>query len=176
MELLQRQTDKEEIALLGFCLMTNHVHHEPIPRETDSLSKYMRTMDRDYSRVQNLHKNQTGHLWQGRFFSCPVYDKWQILAYVELNPYRAQMVQDPGDWEWSSARAHLQGEDHSGLLNMELWRKNFDPYSWRQYLREFALQTAIHDQIRKATKTGRFCGHKEIAKKMEEQYRKNQKK
>jgi putative transposase len=172
LELLQRQIESKELSLLGYTFMTNHVHHEPIPRADDSLSRYMRTLDRDFSRFQNLRRNQTGHLWQARFFSCPVYDMWEVLAYIELNPVRAYMVTNPAEWEWSSARAHLTGEDHSGLLNMDLWRQHFDPRSWKKYLDQAALRTDINDRIRKATTAGRFCGPENIAKEMERKFRK----
>jgi putative transposase len=31
--------------------------------------------------------------------------------YIELNPVRAEIVKKPEDYKWSSAQAHLQGED-----------------------------------------------------------------
>jgi putative transposase len=152
--------------------MTNHVHHNAIPRTKDSLSQAMRILNRDFARVQNLRCNRTGHLWQGRFFSCPVYDPWEVLAYVELNPVRAGIVEDPYDWEWSSARAHLTGEDQSGLLDMDLWHKHFDPRSWQEYLNQAVSNIKVNDRIRKATTAGRFCGPEEIAKKLEREFRK----
>ncbi len=119
-----------------------------------------------YCRYQNLRCHRTEHLWQARFFSCPVYDNWEVLAYVELNPVRAGMVRDPRDWEWSSARAHLNGEDHSGLLDMEIWRQHFDPVSWREYLRQAAMRADVIDRIRKATSAGRLCAPDAIAKRL----------
>ncbi len=171
LELLRRQIETGTLSLPGYALMTNHVHQASIPWEEDSLSRSMRALNRDFARFQNLRCNRTGHLWQGRFFSCPVYDLWEVLAYIELNPVRAGIVLNPSDWEWSSARAHLTGEDHSGLLNMDLWRKHFDPCSWGEYLLRAALRTEINDRIRKATAAGRFYGPKEIAKKLEREFR-----
>ena len=173
LELLRRQIEAREISLLGHALMTNHVHHASIPRANDSLSRAMRTLDRDFARVQNLRCNRTGHLWQGRFFSCPVHDMWEVLAYIELNPVRAGIVEKALDWEWSSARAHLTGVDHSGLLDMDLWRKHFDPCSWQDYLNQAAPRTDVHDRIRKATTAGRYCGPEEIAKKLEREFRRS---
>jgi putative transposase len=173
LELLHRQIETREFSLLGYALMTNHVHHASIPQASDSLSRYMRTLDRDFSRFQNLRQNQTGHLWQARFFSCPVNDRWEVLAYIELNPVRAFMVANPSDWEWSSARAHLTGRDPSGLLDMDSWRKYFDPCTWREYLKQAALRTDINDRIRKATTAGRFCGPDDIAKEIDRKFRRS---
>jgi len=33
------------------------------------------------------------------------------VRYVELNPVRAEMVQNAWDYRWSSAAAHVTGED-----------------------------------------------------------------
>jgi putative transposase len=172
LELLRRQVEAGEVVLPGYALMTNHVHEAMIPRTPDSFSRAMRTVHRDFARIQNLRSNRTGHLWQGRFFSCPVHNVWDVLAYIELNPVRAGMVASASDWEWSSARAHLAGEDHSGLLDMDLWRSHFDPCSWREYLRQAAFRTEINDRIRRATTAGRFCGPEEIAKQLEREFRK----
>jgi putative transposase len=110
LDLLQRSVESREISLLGHCEMTNHVHNAIIPKAYDSLARAMQPLDRDFARYQNLRCRRTGHLWQARFFSCPAYDSWEVLAYVELNPVRAGIVLNPEDWEWSSARAHLSGE------------------------------------------------------------------
>jgi putative transposase len=48
-------------------------------------------------------------------------DEAHLLAafrYVALNPVKARLVASPGDWPWSSARAHLRGED-DGLVRVQ---------------------------------------------------------
>ena len=41
------------------------------------------------------------------------------LRYVELSPVRAGLVDKPGDWPWSSARAHPAGEADPLLSDVE---------------------------------------------------------
>ena len=55
----------------------------------------------------------TGHLWQDRFSSYAMDESHLMSAvrYVELNPCDAGLVDSPYDWAWSSARAHLHGQD-----------------------------------------------------------------
>jgi putative transposase len=31
----------------------------------------------------------------------------EVCRYVELNPVRAALVNDPADWRWSSYRSHV---------------------------------------------------------------------
>ena len=68
--------------------------------------------------MQNVQCNRTGYLWQQRYFSCPVEfaSLAEVLAYIELNPVRAGIVERPEDYEWSSARAHL-----AGLMQQDYW-------------------------------------------------------
>lgn len=84
--------------------MDNHVHLVVIPEKEHSLSDGPVQMHHDFARWQNIQCNTGGHLWQNRLISCPVEEDrvWEVLSYFELNPGRARMVENAGDWEWSS--------------------------------------------------------------------------
>ena len=114
----------------------------------------------DFSRWQQIQRDLTGHLWQNRFFSCPLDEDhfWEALRYVELNPVRAGLVRNAWEWPWSSARAHVTGIDESGPINMDPWRTRFDGNRWRSYLEEGLKSTGDLDRIRLATRTGRPLG------------------
>ncbi len=76
--------------------------------------------------IKNLINNRfnwRGHFWQGRFFSSPLDDSymWTAIRYVERNPYRAQIVEKPWDYKWSSARHHMM-IDNSSLVKDSLLR------------------------------------------------------
>ena len=64
-----------------------------------------------------LHRKRwRGHLWQERFHSFTMDEDYLLstVRYVERNPVVARLCVDPEDWKWSSARAHLKGEDDDG--------------------------------------------------------------
>src|ERR1700736_2769772 len=68
---------------------------------------------RRYTGAINTRFQWTGHLFQGRF-GAVVMDEPHLLAatrYIALNPVAAGLVSRAEDWPWSSARAHLAGED-----------------------------------------------------------------
>ena len=157
LELLAKYKDLYHIDLIGHSLMSNHVHKIPIPEFDTSLAKAIGRTHNDYSRWKNVQCNQTGHLWQARFYSCPIelVSLADVLAYVELNPVRAGLVERPEDWKWSSARAHLTGVDDTGLLSMEWWRSHFTPDSWDSFLQQKLHDRALVHRIRTATHTGR---------------------
>ena len=88
--------------------MPNHVHLILVPVHADHLHSAMRAVHGQFAqRINRMHK-QTGHLWQGRYFSSPLDSNYFInsVRYVELNPVRAGMVPKAEDYEWSSAAAH----------------------------------------------------------------------
>ena len=92
-------------AVHAYCLMTNHVHLLLTPDSTQSCIELMRDLGRRYVPYFNSRHERTGTLWEGRFRSCIAESARYVLAcyrYIELNPVRAQMVNHPADYLWSS--------------------------------------------------------------------------
>jgi len=93
--------------------MPNHVRLIAVPEAEDGLRRAIGEANRRYTRYINFQKGWKGHLWQGRFVLFPMDEHYLIAAarYIELNPVRARIAKKPENWQWSSARAHLQKED-----------------------------------------------------------------
>lgn len=102
-----------KVQIWAYCLMPNHVHLIAVPESEDGLSRAIGEAHRRYTRYINSQKEWKGHLWQGRFASFPMDDPYLIATarYIKLNPVKAGMVKRPEEYRWSSAKAHLQGED-----------------------------------------------------------------
>jgi hypothetical protein len=68
----------------------------------------MRQLNGVYTQATNRRHGLVGHLFQGRFKAILVERDAYLLElarYVVLNPVRAAIVRDAGDWPWSSYRA-----------------------------------------------------------------------
>ncbi len=106
-------------AIWAYCLMPNHVHFILVPSHPDGLRAALGEAHRRYTRRINAREGWRGHLWQERFHSF-VMDEAHLLAcarYVERNPVDAGLVATPREWPWSSARAHLDGNDANDGAN-----------------------------------------------------------
>lgn len=98
-------------AIHAYALMTNHVHLLLTPSENGSPARLMQSLGRRYVQYINRFYRRSGSLWEGRYKSSVVQAEDYLLAcqrYIELNPVRAGMVNDPGQYRWSSYR-------HNGL-------------------------------------------------------------
>jgi len=144
------------VAVWAYCLMPNHVHLILVPSTADGLRAALGEVHRRYTWRVNRREGWRGYLWQGRFSSCPM-DETHLLAcarYVELNPVRAELAKRARDWRWSSARAHLDGEDDELVAAQPLL--DFVP-DWPKLLRQ-GLSDAEGDTIRAGERTGRPLG------------------
>ena len=108
---LQKAAVDWHCAIHAYVLMTNHVHLLVTPATENGIAKLMQAVGRRYVQYINRSYRRTGSLWEGRYKSSLVQAETYLLTcmrYIELNPVRANMVQDPGQYRWSSYR-------HNGL-------------------------------------------------------------
>ena len=146
----------------AYCLMPNHVHLVLVPSKQDGLRCALGEAHRRYTRMINFRQDWRGHLWQERFHSF-VMDEPHLLAaarYIERNPVRAGLCQTAEQWPWSSARAHLRGDDDE-LVRV---RPMLDMIpDWASYLADAdadpdpAADPAA-EQFHRHTRTGRPLG------------------
>jgi putative transposase len=104
--------------LHSYVLMTNHVHLLLTPRLAQSVPQLIISLGRRYVQYINRRYGRTGTLWDSRYKSSLVEPSGYFLAcqrYIELNPVRAGLVDDPAQYRWSSYRANALGETNSRL-------------------------------------------------------------
>ena len=115
---LKEYAKKCSCAIHAYVLMTNHVHLLITPRTSGGAGDLMKQLGQRYVQYVNRTYRRSGTLWEGRFRSCLTQEEDYVLGcyrYIELNPVRANMVEHPAEYLWSSYRANAQGE-HSALL------------------------------------------------------------
>jgi putative transposase len=140
----------------AYCLMPNHVHFVMVPAGADGLRAALGEAHRHYTRRINFRFGWRGHLWQERFHSFPMDEDYLLAAvrYVELNPVVAALCERPEQWPWSSAGAHLRGEDDELVRVRPMLQRVAD---WHDYLAGGPDSTA-QDRLRQHSRTGRPLG------------------
>lgn len=105
----------------AWCQMTNH-YHLVVETPDGNIGHGMRQLNGVYTQYVNRTQRRVGHLFQGRYTGILVEKESYLLElarYVVLNPVRACMVSDAGDWPWSSYRAMVGRVDTPQWLEVD---------------------------------------------------------
>ncbi len=148
--------------------MVNHVHIIATPASKDSLAKAIGRTHLIYSQYINRMHSRSGHLWQNRFFSCPLDQDhfWLALRYTERNPVRAKMLDCAWDYPWSSASVHTGKSDAAGMINLRKWQLMSEGLDWKDILSRPEEKKEIH-WLRQHSYTGRPLGSDSFMSKIE---------
>jgi len=171
LQLLQSNCESYALSVLGFCLMSNHVHLIVVPESAEAMALALRHAHGRYASYLNARHGNSGHVWQGRYYSCPLDTGhlWAALRYTERNPVRAGMVAAPDLYHWSSTALHC-GQKHAPIplhLDVELWQASWNAASWREFVGQADADREIQT-LRASTHTGRPLGAPEFVKTLEE--------
>ena len=170
LSLLKKYSDKWESPILAYCLMGNHVHLLTRPKREESLYKMMQGITLCYTQYINRAYNRTGRLWESRYHSCIIDEErylWAAARYIEQNPVRAKIVKKAEDYQYSSAKAHINGE-RDDILGEEL----FEEGQRKEYigLIRAGISGKEINSVRYSTKTGRPFGSEGFIKRMEKMF------
>jgi putative transposase len=108
----------------AYVLMTNHVHLLVTPTATNDISLLFQGIGRHFVPYINKTYQRKGSLWEGRHKGHVLESESYFLAcmrYIEMNPVRAGMVEQPGQYRWSSYAANAQGIDNAIIRPHELY-------------------------------------------------------
>lgn len=158
LEWLKEYADQTNCHIHAYVLMTNHVHLLVSTEQPEAIGVMMKALGQRYVQYVNRSYKRTGTLWEGRYKSCPTQAESYLLScqrYIELNPIRANMVEHPAEYQWSSYRSNAQGEPSDLItphviyeqlgLNEEVRQANY-----RELFR-YQLEPKLVDEIRQAT-------------------------
>jgi len=94
----------------------------------ENLSEFIKDMKQGFSRFYNKRHNRRGFFWSERFKSVIVDNGDTLincLAYIDLNPVRAEMVEKPEQYRWSSIGYHVQQDNEDGFLSLDFGLAEF---------------------------------------------------
>ena len=100
-------------ALHAYVLMTNHVHLLITPKAAEDIPRRVMAIGRRYVQTINTTDRRTGTLWDSRYKSSLIQTDTYLLCcqrYIELNPVRAEMMRDPGEYPCSDQFDQFRGQ------------------------------------------------------------------
>ena len=113
-----------------------HLRKSMVERMGD-VSAFMKEFKQRFSRWYNQHNDRFGTLWAERFTSVLVEDSPSALrtvaAYIDLNPVRAGLVEDPKDYRFCGYASALVGAKaiRRGLMSF------LEPQEWAKAAAEY---------------------------------------
>ncbi|MEE9425039.1 MAG: transposase [Methylococcales bacterium] len=127
-ELLDELLVHHQIDCYAYCLMNDH-YHLLLETATTNLSKMMRSLNGRYTQYFNREYHQSGAIFRGRFKSVVIQkEKYlrEVSRHIILNPLRADLVDYPEDYKWSSYRATAGMEQAPAWLVVDKLLGSFD--------------------------------------------------
>ncbi len=167
LNLLLKYTHKYNVAIWAYCLMGNHVHLLAVPGTDTGLARGIGLTNMLYTQYLNRKLNQSGRIWQNRFFSCLVESNqnlWSVVRYIERNPVKAGLAVTAIAYPWSSAAAHVAGKGNQLLAEVS-WLAPDERCGYAAFLD--AVDEETDDGIRRATRTGRPFGSEQFIDQLE---------
>jgi putative transposase len=171
---LQEAAEKNNVALHAYVLMTNHVHLLVTPGSPFSIMHMMQDLGRKYVRYINHTYQRTGTLWEGRYKASLVDSEAYLLTcmrYIELNPVRANMVDHPSVYRWSSYIANAGGANNPLIESHPVYQSLGDntearQHAYRELFRSHLELEQVH-QIREALNQELVLGRDDFKEKIE---------
>ena len=153
--LVDQHADERRVLVHGYALMSNHFHLVVTGQEDGAVSRLLQHVTGQYAQYLHGRLNRRGRLWQSRFYLC-VLDGHHFLgalAYVDLNPVRARMVDCAVDSAWTSAAAHCGvAAVVPEWLELEALHSRGTPTGWQERLRQPQPRGEVA-ALRRATRT-----------------------
>jgi putative transposase len=154
-----RQAAKQfKVALHAYVLMPNHLHLLATPTDETGLGRMMQWVGRYYVPYFNQKYGRVGTLWQGRYKTTVIDSEHYFLTcsrYIELNPVRAGMLNDPGAYRWSSCAHHLGARPDPLITDHALyWALANTPFAREAAYRDLLLQALTEAEITALRESG----------------------
>jgi putative transposase len=165
---------KYKVDVHAWVLMSNHLHLLCTPQAPEAISKMMQSVGRMYVRYFNNTYKRSGTLWEGRYKSCLIESEAYLLElyrYIELNPVRSGIVDEPSEYSWSSYQCNGLGKKSQLQSPHELYKalgrskkKRLESY---QLLLDIDVEEELLDEIRKSINKGVALGNARFTSKIE---------
>ncbi len=158
----------------AYVLMPDHVHILATPANSDSTSRTIQSIGRNYVQYFNECYGGIGTLWEGRYRATVIDPAKYLLTccrYIELNPVRNALVDKPAEYRWSSYAHNALGQADEMLSEAPQYRRlgadrKARAKAYRALFKK-KLDPSLVQEITDATLKGWVLGDSRFARKIE---------
>ncbi len=143
-ELAKIFLEKQDVKLISYCVMNNHVHMIIYSENIKELTKFMERLNTTYAIHYNKNENRVGYVYRDRFKSKMLYNQdylTKCIKYIHMNPVKARIVRQEKDYKYSSYNDYI---NKNGIVTEEMLQEIFN--SKYNYLKRF-LQIEYNEEL-----------------------------
>lgn len=173
---LRQAARQFKVAIHAYVLMPNHFHLLATPTDDLGLAHMIQWVGRHYVPYFNRKYQHVGGLWQGRYKTTVIDSENYFLTcsrYIELNPVRAGMLNDPAQYRWSSYAHHIGMRSDQLVTDHALyWALGNTPFAREAAYAGLIRETLAADEIvalNEATLKGWALGSEQFKNYLEHQ-------
>ena len=142
-EYLEGAQEKFGCLFHAYVFMTNH-YHMIIETPNANIGKVMHYINGSYTNYINRKRNRSGHLFQGRYKAILIDQDSYLLElsrYIHLNPVKANIVEKPENYSYSSYRSYILNKRNDGLYRDQILKmiskdKKAAPKLYKQFVED----------------------------------------
>jgi putative transposase len=142
-----------DVELLAYCLMPNHIHMFLYQHDRDAIQQFMRSLFTSYSMYFNRKYNRVGGLFQDRYKAVPIHDDsyfTHISRYIHLNPL--DIKRDYKTYPYSSLQGWIGKDKPSWLRPDRAMTEFLSANEYLYFLADYRKVKAELDTIKKELK------------------------
>ena len=121
--LLEGISGSLHVRIHAYCLLSKEIHLLATFASKEALSRFMQSLSLKYISYFNKKHKRKGTLWEGRYKSSPVEDKYllQVMQYIESAPIREKVVKELDRYLYSSYQKNAQNQDDKILVPHDVY-------------------------------------------------------
>ena len=104
-DLLMKKAKLNNVLIISYCIMSNHVHVLIKTENSKNLSKMMSQVNSSYGKFYNRTQNRVGYVFRDRYRAEPIFNINHLqncVRYIHENPVKAGVVNECGKYLYSS--------------------------------------------------------------------------
>ena len=136
-QILSKHSQKENVKIIAYCVMSNHVHLLMYIENIQDMSKFMHDINAEYGQYYNAIKNRVGFVFRNRFNTQEILDINHLracVAYIHKNPVKAEMVKHESLYQYSSYNEYFE---ENKIISYEGIKLLFGTTAKEKYIEDF---------------------------------------